>query len=61
MLRAVLAAALIISCCPVVMAASGTAFLKIRATQPGYPEPVAVRAIIQKSDGSYVPGEWGAS
>lgn len=61
MLRGLLAAGLITSCCSVVMAASGVAFLKIRATQPGYAEPVAVRAIIQKADGSYVPGEWGAS
>ena len=32
--------------------------LKIIATQPGVSGPVAVRAIIRKSDGSYVPGEW---
>jgi hypothetical protein len=32
--------------------------LKINATQPGVSGSVAVRAIIKKSDGSYVSGEW---
>lgn len=41
-------------------AAASHAFLKIRAVQPGV-GPVAVRAIIQTSDGNYIPGEWGHS
>jgi len=40
-------------------AQAATAGLQINATQPGVAGPVCVRAIIQKSDGSYVPGEWG--
>ncbi|MEO7516484.1 MAG: CehA/McbA family metallohydrolase [Verrucomicrobiota bacterium] len=32
--------------------------LKITATQPGVSGAVCVRAIIKKSDGSFVPGEW---
>lgn len=36
-------------------------FLRIHATAPGYDGLVSVRAIIQRSDGSFVPGEWGAS
>lgn len=60
MLRGLLATALFAFCSPAI-AGSDVVFLKIQATQPGYAEPVAVRAIIQKPDGSYVPGEWGAS
>ena len=40
-------------------AAFGAATLKINATQPGVSGAVSVRAIIKKSDGSIVPGEWG--
>jgi len=35
------------------------ASLKINATQPGVSGAVCVRAIIRKSDGSYLSGEWG--
>ncbi len=35
--------------------------LKIVATRAGDGNPVCVRAIIKKSDGSYVSGEWGDS
>jgi hypothetical protein len=35
--------------------------LKINAIQPGVSGAVCVRAIIKKSDGSYVSGEWGNS
>ena len=38
-----------------------SAFLKIHANQPGFPRPVAVRAIVLKADGNYVSGEWGPS
>src|SRR5688500_1524707 len=61
MLSGLLAAVLLAFCSSAVIAASDVAFLNIQATQPGYAEPVAVRAIIQKPDGSYVSGEWGAS
>lgn len=35
------------------------AFLRIEARQPGWPEPVCARAIIQMSNGEIVEGEWG--
>ncbi|MFN7141182.1 MAG: hypothetical protein ACK4UN_17775, partial [Limisphaerales bacterium] len=37
------------------------ASLRINATVPGGSGPVAVRAIIRQSDGSFFPGEWGHS
>ncbi len=40
---------------------AANANLKINATQPGVSGPVCVRAIIRKSDGSYVSGEWDSS
>lgn len=39
--------------------ALASATLRINATQSGISGAVAVRAIIKKSDGSFVPGEWG--
>jgi len=39
-------------------AEADSVILSIQAFQPGVPSPVAVRAIIRKSDGSLVPGEW---
>jgi hypothetical protein len=38
--------------------ASSMVGLRIRATQTGVTNPVCVRAIIVKSDGTYVDGEW---
>ena len=38
-----------------------TAFLRISGRQPGVDEPVVLRAIIERSDGAVVPGEWGDS
>jgi hypothetical protein len=37
---------------------AATVSLKINATEPGISGAVCVRAIIQKSDGSFVSGEW---
>jgi hypothetical protein len=37
------------------------ATIRIHATQPGISGPVTVRAIIRKSDGGNVQGEWGES
>jgi branched-chain amino acid aminotransferase len=51
--------------CVVTLAAIGPAQanvnVRIRAMQPGISEPVCVRAIIKRSDGGYVSGEWGSS
>ena len=38
-----------------------TAFLKVSGRVSGVEEPVVVRAIIERSDGTFVPGEWGNS
>jgi len=40
---------------------AATTYFKIAATQPGVSSLVCVRAIIKKSDGTYVAGEWGSS
>jgi hypothetical protein len=43
------------------LCAAEHARIRIRAHQPGVTEPVAVRAVIERSDGEIVPGEWGDS
>ena len=44
-----------------VSASAANVKLQITATQPGLTNPVCVRAIIKKSNGSFVSGEWGNS